>query len=255
MVRAVSWKLISDGSNQGRTGYQREPYLGSAQRGAANLPEQELQEAIRYAHDQGWQVMVHANGDAAIDLTVAAFEKALGTTGRKDLRHRIEHCSLADDGHFRRMAQTGLSPSFLMNHLYYWGPALRDHILGAQRASKLDAVASALRNGLRPSFHSDYSVSPLSPLRAVQTAVTRRAHDGSTLNAGERISVESALRAVTIDAAWQTHTDGILGSLTPGKYADLAILDADPHTADPAAIAEISVRQTRLAGAVTWTAP
>lgn len=255
MVRAVSWKLISDGSNQGRTGYQREPYLGSAQRGAANMSEEELQEAIRYAHDQGWQVMVHANGDAAIDLTVAAFEKTLGTADRTDLRHRIEHCSLADDGHFRRMAQTGLSPSFLMNHVYYWGPALRDHILGSRRAAKLDAVASALRNGLRPSFHSDYSVSPVSPLRAVQTAVTRQACDGSTLNAGERVSVESALRAVTIDAAWQTHTDGILGSLAPGKYADLAILDGDPHAADPAAIAEISVCQTRLAGAVTWTAP
>jgi len=129
MVRATSWKLIADGSNQGRTGYQREPYLGSAERGAANYTADQLQEAIRYAHDRGWQVMVHANGDAAIDLTLEAYEKALAGAELTDLRHRIEHCSIAYEGHFRRMAAAGISPSFLMNHVYYWGKALRDNIL------------------------------------------------------------------------------------------------------------------------------
>jgi predicted amidohydrolase YtcJ len=95
MIRATSWKLIADGSNQGRTGYQRGPYLGSAARGAANYTADQLQEAIRYAHDRGWQVMVHANGDAAIDVTLEAYEKALTGAGPKDLRHRIEHCSIA----------------------------------------------------------------------------------------------------------------------------------------------------------------
>jgi predicted amidohydrolase YtcJ len=252
MVRAVSWKLISDGSNQGRTGYQREPYLGSAGRGAANMPEAELAEDIRYAHDHGWQVMVHANGDAAIDLTVAAYEKALAGAAPRDLRHRIEHCSLAGDDHFRRMAEIGVSPSFLMNHVYYWGQALRDNILGPSRASRLDAVASALRHGLRPSFHSDYRVSPISPLAAVRTAVTRCMRGGGTLNPAECVSVAAALRAVTIDAAWQTHTDGQLGSLVPGKYADLVILSADPRATEPAAIGDITVHQTRLAGHVAW---
>ncbi len=255
MVRATSWKLIADGSNQGRTGYQREPYLGSAERGAANYTADRLQEAIRYAHDRGWQVMVHANGDAAIDLTLEAYEKALAGAEPSDLRHRIEHCSIAYDGHFRRMAAAGISPSFLMNHVYYWGKALRDNILGPDRANRLDAVASALRHGLRPSFHSDYSVSPICPLRSVQTAVTRSMRDGGgVLNADERISAEAALCAVTIDAAWQTHTDTVLGSLEPGKHADLAILSSDPRRADPSAIGEITVQQTRLGGAVTWTA-
>ena len=255
MVRATSWKIIADGSNQGRTGYQREPYLGSAERGAANYPADQLQEAIRYAHDHGWQVMVHANGDAAIDVTLEAYEKALAGTAPHDLRHRIEHCSIAYDSHFRRMAAAGISPSFLMNHVYYWGKALRDNILGPVRASRLDAVASALRHGLRPSFHSDYSVSPICPLRSVQTATTRSMRDGGEiLNADERISAEAALRAVTIDAAWQTHTDHVLGSLEPGKYADFAILSSDPRTVDPSAIGDITVQQTRLGGAITWAA-
>lgn len=255
MVRAVSWKVVSDGSNQGRTGYQREPYLGSAARGAANYSPDELREVIRYAHDRGWQLMVHANGDAALDLTVSAYGKALANAPAKDLRHRIEHCSLADDGHFRAMAELGVSPSFLMNHVYYWGSALRDHILGPDRTGRLDAAANALRHGLRPSFHSDYSVSPMSPLLAVQTAVTRMTRDGSVLNRAEGIDVMSALRAVTIDAAWQTHCDDQIGSLTPGKYADFVVLSGDPRTVDPASIGAIGVHQTRLAGAVTWNAP
>ena len=255
MVRATSWKLIADGSNQGRTGYQRGPYLGSAERGAANCTADQLQEAIRYAHDRGWQVMVHANGDAAIDVTLEAYEKALADAEPKDLRHRIEHCSIADDGHFRRMAAAGISPSFLMNHVYYWGKALRDSILGPERADRLDAVASALRHGLRPSFHSDYDVSPIYPLRSVQTAVTRSMRDGGeVLNADERISAEAALRAVTIDAAWQTHTDSVLGSLEPGKHADFVILSSDPRRVDSSAIGEITVQQTRLGGVPTWTA-
>jgi len=255
MVRATSWKLIADGSNQGRTGYQRGPYLGSAERGAANCTADQLQEAIRYAHDRGWQVMVHANGDAAIDVTLEAYEKALADAEPKDLRHRIEHCSIADDGHFRRMAAAGISPSFLMNHVYYWGKALRDNILGPERANRLDAVASALRHGLRPSFHSDYDVSPIYPLRSVQTAVTRSMRDGGeVLNADERISAEAALRAVTIDAAWQTHTDSVLGSLEPGKHADFVILSSDPRRVDSSAIGEITVQQTRLGGVPTWTA-
>jgi len=254
MVRAIGWKVISDGSNQGRTGYLREPYLASDQRGAANCSAEEIEDAVRYAHDRGWQAMVHANGDAALDRTVDAYQKVFASAEHKDLRHRIEHCSLATDGHFAAMAEIGVSPSFLMNHVYHWGETLRDHILGPERASHLDRVASALRHGLRPSFHSDYDVSPISPLQAVQTAVTRSMAGGGTLNPAECISVEQALRAVTIDAAWQTHTDDVLGSLSPGKYADLVVLSGDPRSVDPSAIAEIAVHETRLGGAVAWSA-
>ena len=140
-----------------------------------------------------------------------------------------------------------------MNHVYYWGSALRDHTR-PDRADRLDAAASALRHGLRPSFHSDYSVSPMSPLLAVQTRL-RGPRGTAAAEPGEGIEVMSALRAVTIDAAWQTHCDDVAGSLTPGKYADFVVLSADPRTVDPAAIGAIGVCQTRLAGAVTWDAP
>jgi predicted amidohydrolase YtcJ len=259
MVRAVSRKIISDGSNQGYSGYLRDPYLGSDARGAPNLTGADLVEAIGDADRHGWQAMIHANGDAAIDLVIGAFQTVLGTqpndsSPSSDLRHRIEHCSLARPEHLEAMARLGVSPSFLMNHLYYWGRVFRDDIFGAERAALLDPVASAIRHGLRPSFHSDYSVSPLGPLRHVQTAITRKMSDGGeVLNQSECIDVGAALRGVTIDAAWQTHTDDQLGSLSVGKYADLAILSADPRQVDPDEVAGITVSETRLAGVTVWS--
>ena len=260
MVRAISRKIIGDGSNQGYSGYLRDPYLGTDGRGAPNLTQPELVEAIGDAHRHGWQAMVHANGDAAIDLVVGAFGTVLDGERNHpgwvdpDLRHRIEHCSLAHPEHLERMAALGVSPSFLMNHLYYWGRVFRDDIFGAARAARLDPVASAIRHGLRPSFHSDYSVSPMGGLRHVQTAVTRKMFDGGdVLNEAECIDVETALRGVTIDAAWQTHTDDRLGSLRVGKYADLAILSEDPRRVDHDEIAGITVLETRLAGVTVWS--
>lgn len=255
MVRAVSMKLVSDGSNQGRSGYQNENYLGRSFRGAPNFTADYMASRIRTGEERGWQVMIHANGDAAISLTVEAFE--MGLDGKPGLpnRHRIEHCSFADDAALEGMARLGLSPSFLMNHVYYWGRAFMDNIVGPEKAGHLDRVASALKAGLRPSLHSDYTVTPIDPLRAVQTAVTRKVRDGgAVLNADECVSVEAALRAVTIDAAWQIHADDRIGSLEIGKFADIVILDADPMEVDPDEIANIGVAQTLLAGHPTFTA-
>jgi hypothetical protein len=254
LVRATSWKVVSDGSNQGRSGYMTQSYLGSDARGAPNMSLDELVESVTYGHGHGWQVMVHANGDAAIELTVSAYEQALARAGVHDLRHRIEHCSLASQDHLRRMADLGVSPSFLMNHVYFWGETFRDTLLGPERADGLDPVASARRAGLRPTFHSDHSVTPIEPLLAVKTAVTRRMRvGGEVLGSGERDTVEAALRAVTIDAAWQTHSDDI-GSIEVGKEADLAILAEDPRSVDPEHIGEIEVLGTLLGGERVWSA-
>lgn len=249
MARVTSWKIVSDGSNQGRSGFQAQPYLGTDDCGHANYPSGYLVDTIRARASAGWQVMVHANGDAAIEQVVAAYEEALADLPTSDLRHRIEHCSIPTEVQLGRMAAAGISPSFLMNHVHYWGRALRDHILGPERAGRLDPVASARRAGLRPSFHSDFNVTDIDPLLAVQTAVTRVMRDGGeVLNPAECDSVTAAMRAITIDAAWQTHSDDVSGSLTVGKYADLVLLDADPLLVEPTAIGSIGVVATYLEG-------
>lgn len=255
MVRAVSWKLISDGSNQGRSGYQLDPYLGLDFNGEPNFDADYVAERVALAHEHGWQVMVHANGDAAIAMVIDGYRQGLNGTSGLEHRDRIEHCSFPHDDDLAQMAELGLSPSFLMNHVYYWGRAFADNIVGVEKAGRLDPVASALRHGLRASFHSDYTVTDIDPLRCVQTAVTRRVRDGgAVLNGQERVSAHDAMRAVTIDAAWQVHADHSSGSLETGKHADVVVFGADPLDVDPDGIADIPVVQTLLGGRVTHQA-
>jgi tetratricopeptide (TPR) repeat protein len=171
-------KAWSDGSNQAYTGYQRANYLGRDTRGSLNYTPEQLTEAIRRAHRAGWQVGVHANGDAGIDTTLAAFETVLRETPRSDRRHRIEHCSVLHPEQIAKMRGLGISPSFLIGHVRWWGKAFRDRILGTESARFYDPCASALKGGLRISLHSDWNVTPLEPLRYVGDAVTRIMNEG-----------------------------------------------------------------------------
>lgn len=103
-------KAWSDGSNQGGTGFQREPYLGGSNRGALNYRPEEIEQVVRECHDEGWQLGIHANGDAAIDVTLDAFERGTRGAGGHKLRHRIEHCSILHDDQIARMKALGISP-------------------------------------------------------------------------------------------------------------------------------------------------
>jgi predicted amidohydrolase YtcJ len=247
--RLLGFKFWADGSNQGNTGYQRERYLNVDSRGILSFPADDLAAGIARAHNAGWQVAVHANGDAAIDLVLECYGRALAANPRKDHRHRIEHCSIAWDEHFAKMAELGLTPSFLIGHVHYWGRAFRDRIFGLAKASRLDATASALKAGVRFSLHSDYDVTEIGPLRCIENAVTRVMRDGGEVLApSECISVEQGLRSMTIDAAWQARMDHAVGSLEPGKYADLVVLDEDPLKVEPTRLSAIAVRETWVEG-------
>jgi predicted amidohydrolase YtcJ len=248
-LRLIAMKFWCDGSTQGYTASLRQPYLKSNNRGMADYTLEQLTAGIRQTHGAGWQVGVHANGDAAIDMTLQAFETVLKEMPRADHRHRIEHCTLAHPEQLAKMKALGISPTFLIGHVYYWGRALRDRILGPQRASGIDPAADALKAGLRWTMHSDYAVSPIAPLRYVETAVTRVMREGGqALGPGQRVPVAAALKAVTLDAAWQCRIDDRTGSLAPGKYADLVLLERDPTAVDPTTISQIRVLGTWLAG-------
>jgi len=249
-------KLVSDGSNQGLTGYQYTPYecdddyrlfSDTDPQDYARLATQsntgmfnygyplELDALIAQSAEAGWSLMVHANGDHAIDRTIDAFEKA-AIERQPGYRDRIEHCSLLTDRNIERMQQLGLSPSFLIGHVGYWGWAFQQTILGEARAATLDRCRSALSGGLRISLHSDNAVSPLGPLRMMEQAVTRVMEDApqgmetAVLNADETLTRFQALKAMTWDAAWHCHADQWAGSLEPGKCADFVILEQSPLT-------------------------
>lgn len=254
MVRADAWKVVTDGSNQGRSGYFSQPYLGEDNGGHADWTPEGLRGAMKAGLDEGWQIMVHTNGDAAVEMALEAVEELLPGYGTNDLRHRFEHVSFTTDDQLARLAKAGISPSFLMNHVYYWGAAFRDTILGPERAQLLDRVASAYKAGLRPSLHSDYNVSKVHPLQSARTAVLRQLQaDGTVLNPAECATPEQALMAITTGAAWQIHADD-RGSLEVGKRADYAVVDSNPWTSEPASWDKIVVNETYIDGTLAFQA-
>ena len=249
-VRLTGWKIVSDGSNQGRTGLQREAFLDSESKGIAYIEVDELNAAVEKRLREGWAVSVHANGDAAIDRVLDAFERAAGLGLDPSVtRCRIEHCSILHDEQIDRIAALGLSPSFLIGHVYYWGRAFVDDVFGLDKASLLDRTGSCENKGIRWTIHSDDPVTEMNPLRCIENAVTRKMWKSDELLSPEEcISVDVALRAMTIDAAWQCHSDHEVGSLEADKFADFVVLDKDPRTVVPDDIGTIQVRQTWVNG-------
>lgn len=252
MARVTHWKLVGDGSNQGYSGFQKDNYMGKDFRGEPNYTVEQLEHSIRRAHEHGFPMMIHANGDAAITQTIDAYERALDSGSGLARRDRIEHCSFATHDDLQRMATLGLSPSFLIGHVHYWGRAFRDRIIGPDKAARLDPIRSAQALGLRCSTHSDYTVTNFEPLQEIQTAVTRvMLEGGEVLGPDERVPVAEAMRLKTVDAAWQVHSDDA-GTIEVGKHADLTILDRDPQQAEPADIAAIGVVRTIVAGRTVY---
>jgi predicted amidohydrolase YtcJ len=254
-MRATGWKIVSDGSNQGLTGLQREPFQNSDSFGAAYIEPEDLTKAVALRLERGWQVVVHANGDLAIDRTLDAFDAArVDGLDPAGARCRIEHCSILHDEQIERIADLGLSPSFLIGHVHWWGKAFRDEIFGADKASLLDRTATCSEKGITWTLHSDEPVTEMGPLRCIENAVTRRMWrtEGEVLAPQECVSVDAALRAMTCDAAWQCHSDHEVGSLEVGKFADLVVLEQDPRAVAADTIGAIKVLETWVGGACVY---
>jgi hypothetical protein len=148
------------------------------------------------------------------------------------------------------MQALGMVPSFLINHVYYWGHVMRDEVFGPEKVMLLDRCRSVQDAGLNWVMHTDAPVSPLGPLHKIRVAVVRDLwkEPHTILAPDERVSVEDAIRAVTRTAAWACHSEHEIGSLEPGKLADLVILDRDPRSVEPRAISDIAISETWMDG-------
>jgi hypothetical protein len=258
LARIAGYKLVADGSNQGYTGLQREPYLGTEDdRGLAYMSPEELTAAALERAGKGWHLAIHGNGDAAIDNILDTCE-ALVEAGidMSKVRPRIEHCSILHDEQIARMKKLGVSASFLIGHVHYWGVAMRDEVFGEEKAQLLDRCRSVEKAGVGFTLHSDFMVTDPDPLHMIEMAVTRKTwkEPDYVLAPEEKISVESAIRALTSEAAWQLFSEHEIGSLEPGKFADLVILDKDPRSVNPDAIREIRVLETWMDGKQVYQA-
>ncbi len=256
MARATGWKLVSDGSNQGRTGLQRDAYFGRDDHGLAYIEKDDLREMTVKRALQGWQVVIHANGDQAIDNALDAIEAAYAAGVPKTARFRIEHCSILHDEQIARIKAMNVSPSFLIGHVHYWGKAFRDEVFGPEKTMLLGRAASCGAAGIRWTVHSDEPVSEMGPLRLIDNAVNRTVwkEPGSVLNPDERVSVEQAIVSLTRDAAWQCFSEHEIGTLEVGKYADFVVLDKDPCAGAPADITKIKVLETWVNGRKVYAA-
>ncbi len=231
--RQATVKLIVDGSPQGMTAYLSTPYFDTQShsenfKGAPLYTQALLSARVLYFHKAGYQIALHGNGDAAIDMIIEAIDKAQTSHPRADARHILVHAQTIREDQILKLKTLPLTPSFFNSHTYYWGDWHREVTLGPRRAALISPLASAQKAGLRFSLHSDAPVTPVSPLHLAWSAVNRQTRSGFTLGEQQRIDLTSALRAITIDAAWQSHTDHDRGSIEAGKLADLIVLSEDP---------------------------
>lgn len=259
----IGMKLWADGSPWVGNIFTTFPYLtnqttaamglGPSHRGATNYTPEQISELATAFVRQGWQLSCHVHGDAAIDVVLDVFEKAAPPAV---LRPRLEHVGAMRADQFARTATMGITPSFFIEHVYYWGDVLVGELFGPVHGARWMAARSALDAGLRFSLHNDGFVTPPDPIGNIATAVTRTAKgSGRVLAPEQRIDVAAAIKAQTLDAAWQLHLDQEVGSLEVGKCADLVVLSDNPRAIPPERLRELGVEATFLMGRQTSGEP
>ncbi len=239
----------ADGSIQDFAAAVGEPYLNGRGSGRLNHEEVELREAMRAWHRAGWQLVVHANGDRAIEQALDCYEALFAEDPPAQVRHRIEHFTVARDEQIARAADLGLSVSHTINQVYFWGESFRDEVLGPERAARIHSLRRDLEQGIASSCHSGSPVSPVDPCLALRTATTRLMRDSDdVLGPFQQLKLEEALRTVTCNAAEHVLLGDRVGSLRPGMLADLVVLDRDPREVAPERLHELRVLETWLGG-------
>lgn len=249
-------KIIADGSIQGYTGYLSEPYYAPFKgdplyRGYPSVPREELLRQVSGLYERRIQVAIHCNGDASIDDGLDAIEAAMKAHPWPDARPLIIHAQMTRLDQIERMAALGVTPSFFSAHTYYWGDRHAAIFMGPGRAANMSPARWALEAGVRFSSHLDTPVTPMLPLQAVWSQISRESTAGVVIGPEQRIDRTSALRAVTIDAAWQVFMDDKIGSIEPGKRADLVVLSDNPLTAGD--VRSIKVDRTVIDGATVYS--
>lgn len=246
-------KYFMDGGIGGATAYLSEPYLNdSSTRGILCLDQETVDRLVEEAHRLGYQLAVHAIGDEAVKMIVAAYERALNRYPRRDHRHRIEHTALTPPGLELKLKALGLIPVPQSPFLYHLGDTWFRNI-GPDRMEWAFPLRRWLDAGLTVPLSSDRPVVYSTPLANIAAAVNRTSRGGLCLNPEHRISVEEAIRMQTLDAAYASFEEDRKGSVTVGKLADFVVLEADPTRVPPHEIQDIPVAMTVIDGEVVYT--
>lgn len=257
-VKLQGIKFVLDGSVQARTGYFTRDYRrGSPEghhpwHGEPVLSETDFVAQAKKVDDRGWQLFVHANGDAAIDMAIRGFD-ALGIKAADDRRPIVIHSQFQRRDQLAAYKRIGVGPAYFSNHAWYWADVHRTNF-PAEVVDFISPFASARAAGLTPSNHSDYSVTPLDTRFMLWTAMARVSPTGVVSGPDERVGAYEALQALTTGPAWQIFEEDRKGRIKAGLLADFVILDRNPLTTPVTDIKAIKVLETIKDGR-SWKHP
>ncbi|MDO9363361.1 MAG: amidohydrolase [Sphingopyxis sp.] len=258
-VKLQGIKFVIDGSVQGRTGYFTRDYQrGSPEghhpwHGEPILSEDEFVVQATKVHARGWQLFVHANGDAAIDMAIKGFD-ALGIKAADNRRPVVIHSQFQRRDQLDDYVRIGVGPAYFSNHTWYWGDVHRTNF-PAEVVDFISPFRSARSAGLTPSNHSDYSVTPLDTRFMLWTSMARVSPTGVVSGADERLNAYEALQTLTTGPAWQIFEEDRKGRIKAGLLADFVILDKNPLTTPVDSIRDIKILETIKDGRPAWQAP
>ena len=253
MLRVGAVKFAADGSASERTMSRSTPYEGRPDDyGILTMTQEEIDAAVDDAVAHDFRVGIHANGDVAIDRVLNAYERVLQNWKGENPRFRIEHCSLVNESLLKRIKKAGVVPAPFYTYAYYHGNKWPEY--GEEMMESMFAHRSFLDYGIPVAPASDFTPGPYEPMMAIQSMVTRKDTQGRVWGPSQRISVTEAMQICTMNGAYASFEEGIKGSLTPGKLADIVILENDPHDVDPDSIVDIKVLRTILGGRTTYSA-
>ena len=244
-------KVFADGGFTGPAAFTKEPYLNQGDyRGYLNMPAEELVAHINEIHDAGWQMGVHAIGDAAIELVVDTLADALMRNPREDHRTYLNHFSMRpSDETMETMAEHGIHITQQPNFTYTLEGRYVANLDG-WRLEHNNPLRSPMDHGIHVAISSD--ILPIGPLVGIYAAVTRKGMSGRVFGADEAISIEEAIAGYTIKGAYLGFEEDIKGSLEPGKLADMVVLSDDILTIDPEEIMDIEIEETYVGGELVY---
>lgn len=252
-------KLTLDGSPQGRTAWRTEPYLIPPEGQPADyagypaIPDDEKVKAIidtAFAHD--WQLLTHANGDAAMDQLIRCMKPAIEKYGNDDRRNVLVHGQYVRPDQMQAFAEMKVVPSLFPMHTFYWGD-WHAQLIGEEKARYISPMRTAIDLGMQPTSHTDAPVALPNLMMIMWTTVNRVTRSGKVLGPDQRITPYEALKCLTIWSARQHFEESSKGTLTEGKLADLVILDRNPLKVDPMELKDIEVVETIKEGRSVYT--
>jgi predicted amidohydrolase YtcJ len=251
-------KLTLDGSPQGRTAWRTKPYLlaphGAVDKYsgyAAISDDADVTAVYEEAFTNNWQILTHANGDAAMDQMIRTLKPLVEKYGNEDRRNVLIHGQYVRLNQLDDFKELAIIGSFFPLHTFYWGD-WHEELIGEELGQKISPVRSALNKGMKITIHTDAPVALPNLMRVVWTAVARTSRSGKIIGEDERLTPYEALKAITAWSAYQHFEEDKKGTLTVGKLADLVVLSGNPLKVKTESIKDIVVLKTIKEGQVVF---